>query len=179
MTALMPVSEKPLLESLALQRLSMIAEVEAFLADEVHLLDDRDYRLWLDLFTSECRYVMPVDPLCGDDALRLHVFYDDRARLEDRVARLTSGEALTEDPPTLTVRTLSAVQVRPESSSDADELLVRSNFVLLAHRHGVQRQFGGRYRHRLVRREGTLRIVEKRVTLLGSDAPQRAMTFLF
>jgi benzoate/toluate 1,2-dioxygenase beta subunit len=162
-----------------LQALSLWIEVQALLAEEAQLLDDRDYRRWLGLFTTDCLYWMPVDPGCEDGRLRLNVFYDDRARMEDRVARLMSGSAYSEEPPSLTARTFSAVQVRADEAGQEGDLAVRSNFLLLAHRRGRQRQLGGRYLHRLSRHDGRLRIAEKRVALLGSDDPQRPLTFLF
>lgn len=155
------------------------AEVEDLLAEEVHLLEDRAYAAWLQLFTLECLYWMPVDPTSRDGSARLNVFYDDRARMVDRVARLTSGSAYTEDPPSLTSRTLSALRISVDPRSDQDEISTRSSFTLTAHRRGEQRQFAGRYLHRLVRHDDGLRIREKQVVLLGSDAPQRPMTFLF
>jgi 3-phenylpropionate/cinnamic acid dioxygenase small subunit len=156
---------------------SPLPEVYELLAREAHLLDDRDYEAWLELFTADCLYWMPVDPLAEDGALRLNVFYDDRARLRDRITRLNSGSAYTEEPISLTARTFSALQL--EESGDDGSAVVRSNFQMIAYRSGEQRVLGGRYRHRLVRDGGRLLISEKRVTLLGSDAPQRPMTFLF
>lgn len=155
-----------------------LAEAHALLVEEAHLLDDRDYERWLELFAEECLYWMPVDPLCEDGTLRLNVFYDDRRRLEDRVARLRSGAAFTEEPPSLTARTISAIQIEPGVRARR-EISVRSNFMLIAYRRGEQRVLGGRCRHRLLREDGRLRIAEKHVVLLGSDAPQRPMTFLF
>jgi len=157
---------------------SLLPEVHDLLAREAHLLDDRNYEDWLRLFTDDCLYWMPVDPLAEDGALRLNVFYDDRAKMEDRVSRLDSGTAYTEEPISLTARTFAALQVEPENG-DGDRLVARSNFQLIAYRSGEQRLLGGRYTHRLIRDAGELRISEKRVTLLGSDAPQRPMTFLF
>jgi 3-phenylpropionate/cinnamic acid dioxygenase small subunit len=154
-----------------------LAEVYELLAREAHLLDDRDYEGWLQLFTDDCLYWMPVDPLSEDGTLRLNVFYDDRPKMEDRIVRLTSGNAYTEEPISLTARTFSALQL--EAGGDDDSVAVRSNFQMVAYRSGEQRVLGGRYRHRLVRRDGSLAIAEKRVTLLGSDAPQASMTFLF
>lgn len=153
-----------------------LAEVYELLAREAHLLDDRDYEGWLRLFTEECLYWMPVDPLSEDGTLRLNVFYDDRARMEDRIVRLTSGNAYTEEPISLTARTFSALQFE---SSDDEAAVVRSNFQMVAYRSGEQKVYGGWYRHRLARQGDKLLIAEKRVTLLGSDAPQPAMTFLF
>lgn len=157
---------------------SLLTEVHELLAREAHLLDDRDYERWLELFTDDCLYWMPVDPLAEDGTMRLNVFYDDRAKMGDRIARLSSGSAYTEEPISLTARTFSALQIEDAGGGDAP-VVVRSNFQLVAYRSGEQRVLGGRYLHRLVPQEGRLRIAEKRVTLLGSDAPQRPMTFLF
>lgn len=153
-------------------------EAYALLAKEAHLLDDRDYEAWLELFTDDCLYWMPVDPESEDGAMRLNVFYDDRAKMRDRITRLNSGSAYTEEPVSLTARTVSTVQVTPVDGERAD-CAVRSSFLLVAHRSGKQRLLGGRYLHHMVRRDGDLRIAEKRVTLLGSDSPQPPMTFLF
>jgi 3-phenylpropionate/cinnamic acid dioxygenase small subunit len=153
-------------------------EVYELLAREAHLLDDRDYEGWLELFTDDCLYWMPVDPLAEDGTTRLNVFYDDKAKMRDRIARLGSGSAYTEEPISLTARTFSALQVE-EAGENGGSLAARSNFQLIAYRSGDQRLLGGRCLHRLVRQEDRLRISEKRVTLLGSDAPQRPMTFLF
>jgi 3-phenylpropionate/cinnamic acid dioxygenase small subunit len=154
---------------------SLTAEAHALLAEEAHLLDDRDYPGWLELFADDCLYWMPVDPEVEDGTMRLNVFYDDRPRMEDRITRLSSGSAYTEEPVSFTSRTFSALHVVPE----ADGCVAKSNFLMIAYRSGEQRLLGGRYLHRLVREGSGLRIAEKRVTLLGSDAPQRPMTFLF
>lgn len=156
----------------------LLPEVHEVLAREAHLLDDRDYEGWLRMFSDDCLYWMPVDPLVEDGTMRLNVFYDDKPKMRDRIARLSSGSAYTEEPISLTARTFAAVQVE-ESDADDERIAVRSNFQLVAYRSGEQRVLGGRYLHRLVRADGELRISEKRVTLLGSDAPQRPMTFLF
>ena len=87
---------------------SLLPEVHELLAREAHLLDDRDYEGWLRLFTEDCLYWMPVDPTSEDGALRLNVFYDDRAKMEDRITRLDSGSAYTEEPISLTARTFAA-----------------------------------------------------------------------
>lgn len=158
---------------------SLVPEVSELLAREAHLLDDRDYEGWLELFTDDCLYWMPVDPLSEDGTMRLNVFYDDKAKMRDRISRLNSGTAYTEEPISLTARTFAAVQVEEGDAEASDRVVARSNFQLIAYRLGEQRVLGGRYLHRLVREDGRLRISEKRVTLLGSDAPQRPMTFLF
>jgi benzoate/toluate 1,2-dioxygenase beta subunit len=158
---------------------ALLAQVSELLTREVHLLDDRDYEGWLELFTDDCLYWMPVDPLSEDGTLRLNVFNDDKPKRRDRIARLNSGTAYTEEPISLTARTFAAVQIEDGGAAADDRIVARSNFQLVAYRLGEQRLLGGRCLHRLVREDGRLRISEKRVTLLGSDAPQRPMTFLF
>jgi 3-phenylpropionate/cinnamic acid dioxygenase small subunit len=155
----------------------LLREATALLSLEVDLLDDRDYSRWLDLYADVCLYWMPVDQAATDGSLRLNVFYDDRARMQDRVNRLLSSTAFSGQPPTLTSRTLSILKV--ELDKDKETVIVKSNFTLVAYRQNRQRVFGGRYLHRLVRLGGVFRVTEKRIGLLGSDAPQHSMTFLF
>jgi 3-phenylpropionate/cinnamic acid dioxygenase small subunit len=81
-----------------------------FYIREAWLLDERRFREWLDLFTDDVLYFMPrrknvprreahreVTPL-GDLAL----LEEDKRYLEMRVARLDSGMAWAEDPPSRT-----------------------------------------------------------------------------
>lgn len=157
----------------------LTAEVDALLATEAHLLDSRAYLDWLQLFTEDCLYWMPVDPHATDGSQGLNLVYDDRPRLQSRIARLLSGNAHTENPPSSTVRTIGAVRIFDDDHNGEPAILVESHFVLVAHRLGDQRVFGGRYGHRIVREAEGFRIAEKRVAFLGSDAPQRHMTFLF
>jgi 3-phenylpropionate/cinnamic acid dioxygenase small subunit len=81
-----------------------------FYIREAWLLDERRFREWLDIFTEDVLYFMPrrknvlrrelhreVTPL-GD----LAIFEEDRRYLEMRVARLETGMAWAEDPPSRT-----------------------------------------------------------------------------
>ena len=85
-------------------------ELMDFYIREAWLLDERRLREWVDLFTEDVLYFMPrrknvprresereVSPL-GD----LAVLEEDKRYLEMRVARLDSGMAWAEDPPSRT-----------------------------------------------------------------------------
>src|SRR5499425_3333522 len=85
-------------------------ELMPFYIREAWLLDERRFAEWLDLFTEDVLYFMPrrknvprreshreVTQL-GD----LAVLEEDRRYLEMRVARLDSGMAWAEDPPSRT-----------------------------------------------------------------------------
>src|SRR5260370_31362384 len=88
-------------------RQALWLELMPFYIHEAWLLDERRFKEWLDLFTDDVLYFMPrrknvlrreahreVTPL-GDLAL----IEDDRRYLEMRVARLDTGMAWGEDPP--------------------------------------------------------------------------------
>src|SRR5262245_971048 len=85
-------------------------ELMQFYIREAWLLDERRFKEWLDLFTDDVLYFMPrrknvlrreahreVTPL-GD----LSLIEDDRTYLQMRVARLDSGMAWAEEPPSRT-----------------------------------------------------------------------------
>lgn len=72
-------------------------ECAALLNYEARLLDQKRYKLWLEMFTADTIYWVPYD----DEAdIRTHVnlMFDDRRRLEDRVLRLLSRFAYTLAP---------------------------------------------------------------------------------
>ena len=85
-------------------------ELMQFYIREAWLLDERKFKEWLDLFTEDVLYFMPrrknvlrreqhreLTPL-GD----LAILEEDRRYLEMRVARLETGMAWAEDPPSRT-----------------------------------------------------------------------------
>jgi 3-phenylpropionate/cinnamic acid dioxygenase small subunit len=91
-------------------RLALWLDLMPFYIHEAWLLDERKFTEWLDLFTDDVLYFMPrrknvlrreahreVTPL-GD----LSLIEDDRRYLEMRVARLDTGMAWGEDPPSRT-----------------------------------------------------------------------------
>jgi 3-phenylpropionate/cinnamic acid dioxygenase small subunit len=85
-------------------------ELMPFYIREAWLLDERRFKEWVDLFTDDVLYFMPrrknvprreahreLTPL-GD----LAIFEEDKRYLEMRVARLDTGMAWAEDPPSRT-----------------------------------------------------------------------------
>ena len=97
----------------------IISQVEQFLYREARLLDDRQFHQWLELFTDDVRYWMPmrsnrypvsskaISILDGsryeDDGLskegELAILDETKDSLERRIARLDTGMAWAEDPP--------------------------------------------------------------------------------
>jgi len=112
-------------------------EVQNFLVHEARLLDERLFEKWLDLFTDDVAYWMPerLNPLEShdvDDGVSkpgdLSLFEDTKETLRTRVARLGTGMAWAEVPPSRTRHLVTNVQV--EAGGTEPEIKVRSNFLV-------------------------------------------------
>jgi benzoate/toluate 1,2-dioxygenase beta subunit len=146
--------------------------LEAFVLREARLLDERRFAAWLSLFAHDGVYWVPTrcDQRTPQEALSL--FYEPRALLEMRVARLERPDMHAQAPASRTLHQVSAIEV-------GEGLEVRSALVMAEHRAGDTRWFAGRVLHRLRREGEELRIVLKRVDLVDSEAPHRALAIPF
>jgi 3-phenylpropionate/cinnamic acid dioxygenase small subunit len=103
-------------------------ELNQFYIREAWLLDERKFKEWLDLFTDDILYFMPrrknvlrreqnreLAPL-GD----LAILEEDRRYLEMRVARLETGMAWAEDPPSRTRHLIGNLEARALGNGDIE-----------------------------------------------------------
>ena len=146
-------------------------ELEAFVLREARLLDERRFSDWLALFAEDGVYWVPTRPGQETPQEALSLFYEPKPLLAMRVARLERPDMHAQTPVSRTVHHVSAVEVT--------DLEVRSALVVAEWRAGEARWFAGRVLHRLRREAGGLRIVLKRVDLIDSEAPQRAIAVPF
>lgn len=146
------------------------------IATEVTMLDDRHYAAWLDLFAEECTYWIPVGTGFDlDPSKRVSIIYDDRARLGDRVWRLTSGQAHGQNPPSRTVRVLGTVRISSSTEYRAEAV---ANFILAEFRQDVQQMFAGTYRYVVLLNREPLMLESKRVDLINSEGALENLAFL-
>ncbi|MBA3473513.1 MAG: aromatic-ring-hydroxylating dioxygenase subunit beta [Rubrobacter sp.] len=108
-------------------------EVYSFLMHEAELLDERRERDWLELFTDDAEYLMPVrvNRERGEgDGFSEEAFYfeETRGSLELRVRRLETEYAWAEDPPSRTRHFVTNVRVA--EGEEEDEVAVRTNLLL-------------------------------------------------
>lgn len=155
-----------------------IATVEAFLYREARLLDERRFEDWQQLFTPDGYYWVPTQPGQTDPLAQVSIFYDDQEAMRTRIQRLRHPEIHIQSPPSRTVRIVSNVWLHEDPPPDAD-ILAKSALVVLDYRKGQQRQFGGLVDHALVRHEGGLRILWKKVELINSDGIFSALAIPF
>ena len=144
-------------------------ELVDFVVREARLLDDKRYAEWLDLWTDDGIYWVPLTPEQSDGVHHNSHLYEDRLLRELRVERLKSPRAYSQQPPS---RALHLLQTPTLETSDA----AARRFVLRTPFHYTEAQgdeiqtFVGTAFHHLVRDGGALRLRLKRVDLLNGDA---------
>ncbi len=146
-------------------------DVERFLYDEAAALDDRRFIEWLDLLTEDIHYWMPIRRTVNANELDqeftqigdMSYFDDDKEMLKHRVARLDTGYAWAELPPSRTRHLITNVRL---VGMDGDEIDVESNFHLYRSRLDTEEDswFGKRC-DRLRRVDGQLKICRRHIFL--------------
>lgn len=158
-----------------------LALAQELLHREVRLLDDGLLDQWLELFTDDARYRLPITGL-GDPG-EPSIIDDTRAGMEERVFRLTKTLAHAQNPPSRTQHDVTNIEVQEL----ADGLLE-----VLCHQtvHEVRRgdvfhiglaeprAFAARCRYVVVPGPAW-RIREKTCWLLNRESPIYNLTFVF
>lgn len=162
----------------------VIRDVEQFLYREARLLDERHFHEWLELFTDDVRYWMPgrsnrypkmskaiaiLDPdryteeeLTREDELA--ILDETKETLGRRIARLETGMAWAEDPPSRTRHIISNIEVEPGDS--ASELKVFSNFMVYRNRSETEQDSYVGARQDILRSvDGTWKIARRKIIL--------------
>ena len=89
----------------------MKAELEAFVLREARLLDERRFAEWLHLFAEDGVYWVPTLPGQATPQEALSLFYEPKALLAVRVARLERPDMHAQAPASRTVHHVSAIEV--------------------------------------------------------------------
>src|SRR5262245_55172021 len=130
-------------------QLALWLELMQFYIREAWLLDERKLQEWLALFTDDVLYFMPrrknVRRREADREVTargdLALIEDDKRYLEMRVARLESGMAWAEDPPSRTRHLIGNLVVEPR---DNGEVAAKTAFIVYrSHLETDQQLFAG------------------------------------
>ncbi len=159
-------------------------EVEQFLYREARLLDERRFHEWLELLTDDIHYwmgsrsnryprtskaiaILDPDRYVEDDLTKadeLAILDEDKASLTSRVARLDTGMAWAEDPPSRTRHLITNIEVEP--GDGAAEVKVYSNFMVYRSRAETEQDFYVGARRDVLRRvAGAWKIAGRKITL--------------
>jgi p-cumate 2,3-dioxygenase subunit beta len=136
--------------------------VEDFLYQEAALLDQWRLDEWLDLFTSDGRYLVPTTDLPDGDPKKDLVFIDDdMARLRARVERLKSRHGHREYPSSRTRRFITNIIIKVTENG----IVVTSSFLIYRFRMGESSPYVGWYEHKLKQVDGELKIHHRKAVL--------------
>ncbi len=153
-----------------------LSEAERFLFREAWLLDQHRFDEWLDLFTEDATYWVPLERGQRDPWNTGSIIFDDRTLLEIRVRQHAHPRAHARLPSASTVHQVGNVMIVEDRGN---ELRTASSLVLIEYRKERQRVFGASVEHRLRRTPAGLRIAAKRVDLVNSEAELDGIAFLF
>ena len=153
-------------------------EIEQFIFFENRLLDERRFEDWMELFTEDGYYWAPARPGQESPLDETSLFFDDRELMQARFRRLRHPRIHVQTPPSRTCHMVGNLMI-DEADDAAGSYLTSSCFQLLEFRRNRQRTFGGRYEHRLVRRDGALCIALKKATLINCDSVFDALAIPF
>lgn len=121
------------------------ADIEDFLYREADLLDNRHFREWLDLFTDDATYFMPIrhnvkfGQQSGRENTRLGKgiswFDEDKWTLTKRVDQILTGFHYAEEPLSRVSHMVSNIQLQAiREDADQQEADVRSHFLVYQNR---------------------------------------------
>ena len=164
------------------QQQALWFELMQFYIREAWLLDERKLKEWLDLFTEDVLYFMPrrknvlrrelqreVTPL-GD----LAILEEDRRYLEMRVARLDSGMAWAEDPPSRTRHLIGNLEATPLENGEVE---ARTAFLVYRSHLETDHQLLSGYREDLLRKvEGAWRVTRRTIVLDANVLPDKNLS---
>jgi 3-phenylpropionate/cinnamic acid dioxygenase small subunit len=174
-----------------LSRLLVKQEVEDFLYHEAELLDERRYEEWLDLFTEDARYWMPMrrnipaDETAREftrEGLDVNWFDEGKDTLTRRVKQILTGVHWAEQPPSRICHMVTNVQIlraHPDGPSP-DEVVVKSRFLLYRNRVETETDVLVGKREDLLRRGGgSWQIARRKIVLDQSVLLAKNLTFFF
>ena len=176
--------------SAELARLVLKEEIEELLYREAELLDERRYEEWLELFTDDLHYWMPMrrnvpadeaEHEFTRDGVDVNWFDEGKDTLERRVAQIQTGIHWAEEPPSRICHMVSNVRIAratPNGSATPSEVEVRSRFLVYRNRVETETDILVGKREDVLRRvNGAWKIARRMVVLDQSVLLAKNLTF--
>jgi len=148
---------------------------EQFLNHEARLLDTQQLEAWLELFTDDATYWVPLEHGQKDPLETSSIIHDDRTLLELRVKQARHPRAHARLPLARTVHQVGNVM----AEASGNEIKVTSTLQVIEFRNEKQRVYGALVEHRLRRENASFKIAHKRVDLVSSEGELDGIAILF
>jgi len=142
---------------------------------EADMLDRREYDAWLDLWTEDGLYIVPIERDVEDYADVLNYAYDDAKMRDMRVRRLKSSFSMSALTASYTVRTISRFVVLNQTGN---EITVRGAQMLADYRRDNLRMMAADVEATIRETDDGLRLVKKVVTLVNCEDAVTGMGYL-
>jgi 3-phenylpropionate/cinnamic acid dioxygenase small subunit len=170
--------------------LSLVREIEDFLYLEADVLDNREWERWLEFFTADVRYWMPIrknlsfkerDRDFTDDS-ELAWFDNDKTLMEKRVKQILTGVHYAEDPLSRISHLVTNVRLPEPVDRVEDGQTVDVHARVLVYRNRLETEVDllvARRQDTLRRVNGTFRIARRKVLLEQNVLMAKNLTFFF
>lgn len=153
-------------------------EIQEFLHREAHLLDDRRFRDWLELFTDDAEYIIPLnETVQGSAPPAGHpITHDTKEMLLARVLKDETGFSHAELPESMTCHIITNIVV---DNTPIEDACVRSSFMVRQARKMRDEAWWVGRRTDLFRRvDGSWKIARREV-LLDTTLLPRGISIFF
>ena len=159
----------------ALARLLLTHELTEFLYREAELLDERRYEEWLDLFTEDARYWLPLrrnmkstelERENSSESSGISWFDEGKETLTGRVRQIQTGVHWAEEPLSRVCHIVSNVQVLKATSA---EVMVKSRILVYRNRLQDETDFFVGKREDLLRRVNRQWKIARRKIILDQN----------
>lgn len=153
-----------------------MAIAQDVLSREAAALDDQRFDDWIALFFEDCEYWAPAwvdeETLTDDPRSQIsHIYYGNRAGLEDRITRIRSGRSPASSPIHRTSHLFGALAL--VAQPQPDEFTVRSSWTnhIYNPRHKTVTVLFGSSQHTLQRQGGEWKIRKKKIVIKNDYLP--------
>jgi 3-phenylpropionate/cinnamic acid dioxygenase small subunit len=150
--------------------------IEQFLYHEARLLDTQQLEAWLELFTDDATYWVPLEREQKDALETSSLIHDDRTLLGLRIQQARHPRAHARLPLARTVHQVGNVVSLDESDA---QIRVASTLQVVEWRNERQRIWGALVEHHLRHMNGSFKIAHKRIDLVNSEGELDGIAILF
>jgi len=167
-------------------------EIEEFLFDECEMLDNREFKAWLDTLADDLQYFMPMtfNVKFGAHEAKEHTrvekdmswFNEGKWTLTKRAEQIMTGVHWAEEPLSRLSRMVSNVQLTAieKNAEDQDEVSVTSRFLMYQNRCEYEEYyFTGRRYDRVRRIDGQWKLTRREIHLPQNVLLAKNLTMFF
>lgn len=149
-----------------------------FVYAEARMLDEQRFEAWMDLFTEDGHYWMPLSHDQTDPLMQGSLMYEDKLLLRVRIERLSGQRTYSQQPRSRSHHLLQQPTIEtahPWHQPTQQQYVVRTAFHYVESRQDLQTLYAGWATYELLDADGALRIRQKRVDLVNCDAALRSI----